>query len=101
MSNDNKPTAWDDLHMIAACHGITLPEWIPTEPEKATAREIVQKVSDAAIELAFERHSLTTTEYEDGSQVRVLLGSSHSGSKFHKPHPQIDLKREFRGLIYV
>lgn len=28
------------------------------------AREIIKKVSDAAIELAFTRHELTTTEYE-------------------------------------
>jgi len=38
------------------------------------AREIVKKISDAAIELAFVRHSLTTSDYEDTEYPDVEEG---------------------------
>jgi len=37
-------------------------------------REIIKKISDAALELAFTRHELTTTEYEDQEYADVEEG---------------------------
>jgi len=45
-----------------------------TTAAEKRAREIVEKISNSAIELAFTRHSLTTTDYEETDYPDVEEG---------------------------
>ena len=50
------------------------PQPAASEAIRAAAIEIVKKISDAALELAFTRHELTTTEYEDSEYADIEEG---------------------------